>query len=412
MSTVALRGLDIAVLAGAGAFALLVLLWMVVSRVGTGRRLAALALRLEPEGGGNGGRGLERKLSRVERAAEDVVARVGEARVAADRMAQALETVQDGVVVCDDGGEVVVRNERARQLLTPGPAEEALAGLVTAALAGTAGRTTVDVPGPAARTLVIEVAPADDSWRTIGAVAVVADESDRRRVDAVRRDFVENATRELHTPLAGLAGLAETLAAEGDRAVAARLAERIAGHARRLSGVVDNLIDLSRLEVADRPGGDAVSIATLVGDAVDRVRPEAERRKVGIDWTQPSHRLTVLGDRRQLASALGHLLENAVRHSKSGSTVEVGSRSDGAVIELAVRDRGPGIAPRHLGRVFERFYRVDRKADGGGLGLAIVRHVATSHGGEVLVHSKEGEGSTFVLRLPAPPGPVAIIQAG
>ena len=147
--------------------------------------------------------------------------------------------------------------------------------------------------------------------------------------------------------------------------------------------------------------------------AVDRVRPEAERRRVGIEWTEPAHRLAVVGDAGQLVTALAHLLDNAVRHSKAGGTVELAGRSDGSVVELAVRDRGKGIPSRHVGRIFERFYRVDRGDDsGGGLGLAIVRHVATSHGGEVLVHSAEGEGSTFILRLPGPPGPVAMSQAG
>jgi two-component system sensor histidine kinase SenX3 len=128
----------------------------------------------------------------------------------------------------------------------------------------------------------------------------------------------------------------------------------------------------------------------------------------------PSPRLTVVGDRRQLVSALTNLLDNAVKYSEPGSAIAVRARTDGVWVDVAVRDRGIGIPQRDLERIFERFYRVDRtrsrETGGTGLGLAIVRHVASNHRGEVRVESREGVGSTFTLRLPAGPGPVAVAK--
>ncbi len=137
---------------------------------------------------------------------------------------------------------------------------------------------------------------------------------------------------------------------------------------------------------------------------------------ISIAVDEPPHRLTVLGDRRQLVSAVYNLLDNAVKYSDAGSTVEVGTVTNGAIVEVSVRDHGDGIPVRDLERIFERFYRVDRarsRVTGGtGLGLAIVRHVAANHRGEVRVDSREGEGSTFTLRLPSGPGPVAVSDPG
>ena len=142
--------------------------------------------------------------------------------------------------------------------------------------------------------------------------------------------------------------------------------------------------------------------------------PGAEQRGIEIDVDPPPQRLTVVGDRRQLVSALTNLLDNGVKYSEPGSAIRVRARTDGTWVDVAVRDRGMGIPRRDLERIFERFYRVDRARSrdtgGTGLGLAIVRHVASNHRGEVRVESREGVGSTFTLRLPAGPGPVAVSQ--
>jgi two-component system sensor histidine kinase SenX3 len=157
-----------------------------------------------------------------------------------------------------------------------------------------------------------------------------------------------------------------------------------------------------------------VTVAQFVREAADRVRPAAEQRAIDIEVHEPSARLAVVGDRRQLVSAVTNLLDNAVKYSEAGSTVEVRARTDGRWVDVTVHDSGIGIPRRDLERIFERFYRVDRARSrdtgGTGLGLAIVRHVASNHRGEVRVESREGVGSTFTLRLPAGPGPVAVAE--
>jgi two-component system sensor histidine kinase SenX3 len=280
---------------------------------------------------------------------------------------------------------------------------------------GSAGSRTLDVFGPPHRTLTVTAAPLDDGWRGVGAVAVIDDVTGRRHLEAVRRDFVTNISHELKTPVGALALLAETLAGEEDAVVVGRLAERLRSEAQRVARIVDDLLDLTRIESQEAPLREPVPVHLVVAQAAERVRPAAERRRVTITFGEASRPLTVMGDRRQLVSALFNLLENAVKYSDDGTVIDVRSRVDGGWMELSVRDRGIGIPARDLERIFERFYRVQRErgrdTGGTGLGLAIVRHVASSHGGEVRVESQEGAGSTFTLRLPAGPGPVAVTPA-
>jgi two-component system sensor histidine kinase SenX3 len=158
-----------------------------------------------------------------------------------------------------------------------------------------------------------------------------------------------------------------------------------------------------------------VTVHLLIGQAVEQVRPVAELRDIGLEVDDVPRRLRVAGDRRQLVSAVFNLLENAIKYSEKGSTVEVGCSTDGREIAISVQDHGIGIPTRDLERIFERFYRVDRSrgrdTGGTGLGLAIVRHVTTNHGGGVDVDSSEGQGSTFTIRLPAPADLVAVSSA-
>ena len=399
---------------------LLTLVWMWLSRRSTARRLTSLAARLDDEGGelvGKGGAG--RALPRVERAAEAAVTERGNARRARDRLEGALEAVTPGVVVCDENGQVVFRNQPAVRLMEirsgEAAVEQTTTELLEAAVEGSAGSRTLDVFGPPHRTLTVTVAPLDDGWRGVGAVAVIDDVTGRRHLEAVRRDFVTNISHELKTPVGALALLAETLAGEEDTVVVGRLADRLRSEAQRVARIVDDLLDLTRIESQETPMREPVPVHLVVAQAAERVRPAAERRRVTITFGEASRPLTVMGDRRQLVSALFNLLENAVKYSDEGTVIDVRSRTDGGWIELSVRDRGIGIPARDLERIFERFYRVQRErgrdTGGTGLGLAIVRHVASSHGGEVRVESQEGAGSTFTLRLPAGPGPVAVTPA-
>ncbi|MEI7030894.1 sensor histidine kinase [Streptomyces pratensis] len=238
---------------------------------------------------------------------------------------------------------------------------------------------------------------------------LVEDLTEARRIEAVRRDFVANVSHELKTPTGALSLLSEAVMdASDDPEAVERFAGRMQIEATRLTNLVQELIDLSRVQ-NDDPLEDAepVKVETLVAEAVDRCRQQAGSKQITIA-SGGAEDLTVWGNRSQLAAALGNLVENAVNYSPARTRVGIAARRmtapGGDLIEIAVTDQGIGISEKDRERVFERFYRVDparsRATGGTGLGLAIVKHVAASHGGEVTVWSSEGQGSTFTLRLP------------
>jgi two-component system sensor histidine kinase SenX3 len=183
-----------------------------------------------------------------------------------------------------------------------------------------------------------------------------------------------------------------------------RLAVRIHHEAFRVGQLIDDLLELSRIEGAQRFALEALGVGSIMVEAVERISPTAERAGIDVKVVESPDEPVVVGDRRQLVSALANLVDNAVKYSDAGSQVEVRARSIDGRVEIDVEDRGIGIPARDLDRIFERFYRVDRaraRSTGGtGLGLAIVRHVATNHNGSVRVRSHEGDGSTFTLVLP------------
>ncbi|MFP5317424.1 MAG: sensor histidine kinase [Acidimicrobiia bacterium] len=397
---------------------LVVLFWTRRTRRATVRRVVALSARMGEEGLELEGRGgLERTLSRLERGVGVAMAKVEDSGQAQDRMRLALSIVPEGVVVCDEQAEIVYQNRTAERFLDPDEhdvlVQEAVARLLKQAADGTEGSETLELFGPPRRTVSIRAVPLETDWRGVGAVAVIEDVSEKRRLEAVRRDFVANISHELKTPVGALGLLAETLAGEEDPEVVNRLAWRIQSESQRVARIMDDLLDLSRIESEETPTREPVPVHLVVAQAAERVRSAAEQRGIRIRIGEPPKSLAVLGDRRQLVSALYNLMENAVKYSDQGSTVEVGGRTDGHWIELRVRDHGIGIPAQDLERIFERFYRVDRgrsrDTGGTGLGLSIVRHVAGNHGGEITVESREGEGSTFTLRLPT--GPAALLSA-
>ena len=335
-------------------------------------------------------------------------------------LSTALASVPDAVVVCDAHGREVVRNRGAEALAAgwhaDALAERALQKALTAGLGGTEVDETLELAGPPPRTLVVSARPLCDGERTLGAIGVVADVTERRRLEAMRRDFVANLSHELKTPIGAVGLLAETLAEEDEPEVARRLAERIQLETFRVSRVIDDLLDLSRIEVQTVTSPEPLQLAGLVEEAVARLRPAAEQRGVELRSSLAAD-VRLLGDRRQLVSAIHNLVENAIKYSDAGSPVEISATPDGDHVDVTVRDHGIGIPARDLDRIFERFYRVDRArardTGGTGLGLSIVRHVAENHGGDVRVESIEGAGSTFVIRLPAaPPNVTRIDRAG
>jgi len=380
-------------------------------------RLLAVAARLEPPQAEPRSYDLESVTAYLSRAATASVDRSLDALGLARSLAGALEALPLGVVVTGPDHAVLFRNEAADALLgtraSDALAWRALSELLAEAAAGRPGTRPLDLHGPPRRMLSLTAVPLEN-----GAAAVtVEDVSERRRIDAVRRDFVANVSHELKTPVAAIGLLAETLGEEDDAAVVQRLAGRMQNEAFRVARIIDDLLDLSRLEWDGTTAHEKVRVYEVVAEAVDRILPAAELRSVHLEVTDVPRSWILLCDRRQLVSAVANLLENAVKYSEDGSTVEVGARTAGADVELVVRDHGIGIPSRDLDRIFERFYRVDRgrgrDTGGTGLGLSIVRHIASNHGGDVVVESVEGEGSSFTLRLPAGPGPVGLVaEAG
>jgi signal transduction histidine kinase len=234
---------------------------------------------------------------------------------------------------------------------------------------------------------------------------VIRDVTEARRLEAVRRDFVANASHELKTPAATIQAAAETIrrAATDDPSVVPRFAGQLEGEAIRLSRIVGDLLDLSRLESGSELD-DVVALDAVLRDESERFEdPAAE---AGVKLTvSPNGPARVRGSARDLALLVRNLVDNAIRYTPAGGSVEVALTKDNDEAVLTVSDTGVGIPTRDLPRVFERFYRVDRarsrETGGTGLGLSIVRHVVENHGGRVSVDSELGRGTRFEVRLPA-----------
>ena len=331
--------------------------------------------------------------------AEEVTARQAAEELAA-QLTGALDAVPAGLVLVDSDGNVVLRNGAASLV---GHADVLLDEAVEAALAvakdGEPAEQRLTLFGPPQQVLLVRGVPLQGG----GALVVIDDLTDRARVDAVRTDFVSNISHELKTPVGALAVLAEALADSDDLEVNRRLATKMIDEAHRASGTIDDLLELSRIELDGRGVRENVDLSAVLGEAVGRHRLRAET--LGVQLCIGDVAPTSLeADGLQLVSAVSNLIDNAVKYSDVGGKVRITSAVVGPYVEIEVADQGIGIPARDLDRIFERFYRVDRARSrdtgGTGLGLAIVRHVATNHGGEVDVVSREGEGSTFTLRVP------------
>lgn len=322
-----------------------------------------------------------------------------------------LDVLRSAAVVLDSSDRVLRASEVARQLgIVRGDvlAPEALLALARLVRRdGEVREVELDVPrGPLGSEMTVVVARVAPLGEDL--VLVLADDrTESLRLEAVRRDFVANVSHELKTPVGALALLAETVtAASDDPDAVRRFAGRMQREAERLSTLIQDIIDLSRLQGQDALAEPhPVELDHVVVDAVDAVRLAAQAKDIRI-VTGGDTGATVLGDEQLLVTALRNLVDNAVNYSPEGTRVAVSVRRVADVVEVSVTDQGIGIPERDLERIFERFYRVDparsRATGGTGLGLSIVKHVVANHGGELSVWSVEGAGSTFTMRLPAP----------
>ncbi|MFZ9205457.1 MAG: sensor histidine kinase [Candidatus Nanopelagicaceae bacterium] len=256
--------------------------------------------------------------------------------------------------------------------------------------------------GAGKREFEVSVSPLNDEGMVL---VLISDQSEARRIDAVRRDFVANVSHELKTPIGALGLLSEAILGAKDQPDAVvKFASRMQIEAKRLTDLVQEIIDLSRLQSSDPlQKAFALEASDVVREAVAQAALSAESRKITVEIGEIED-ATVIGDRDQLIMAVLNLVENAINYSPENTKVSVVVKIKDELLEISVTDQGIGIAEGELARVFERFYRVDparsRMTGGTGLGLSIVKHVALNHGGDIKVWSKEGVGSTFTLQLP------------
>ena len=234
-------------------------------------------------------------------------------------------------------------------------------------------------------------------------VVTVENITAQSRIETVQTDFVANLSHELKTPIGAVAALADSLSGETETEVVWRLAERIVSESHRMARIVDDLLDLSRIEFSGTEDWTEVDLAPVLMEVVGINQHAAKRQGLGLSLTG-APKLDVLGDRSQLVSSMSNLVDNAIKYSEPGGIVSIESSIVGQEVVVAITDHGIGISKQHQDRIFERFYRVDKarsRATGGtGLGLSIVRHIVLEHGGTIEVESEEGIGSTFTVRLP------------
>jgi two-component system sensor histidine kinase SenX3 len=321
------------------------------------------------------------------------------------RLTAVVDGLGTAVVISDSTGRITHRNLAAKLmqgthsgLLIEDVIDRHLAVAINTAVELLAPEE-LDLFGPPRQVMVVRAMRLENG----GSYALIEDVTERRRIDSVRTDFVANISHELKTPVGALAVLAETLVEEENLDVVRRISERLLEEAHRAAHTIDDLLELSRIELDGGQYTEPVSVAEVVAAALERAAPLSEANRIAVR-VELETGLSLRANRRQLESALGNLVENAVKYSEPGTTVLVSCQIRGEDLDFVVSDQGVGIPVQDLDRIFERFYRVDkarsRGTGGSGLGLAIVRHVATNHSGQVLVSSEEGKGSQFTLRIP------------
>jgi two-component system phosphate regulon sensor histidine kinase PhoR len=354
----------------------------------------------------------------LDRLAGGLATSLGRLRAERDLQGRILEAMQEGVVVVDRDGRIVLINPALRAMLLLGAdavgkllietvRHAQLEDLLAAAREeeSESTRLEIDVPGLKPRRLMLHAAPlsGDDE----GVLVVFVDVTDLRRLESLRREFVANASHELRTPIAAVRSATETLrnGALEDPTAAARFVDIIERNAQRLQSLLEDMLELSKLESNEfKLKRERVDLGSVVPIVLALFRERAEKKSVKLGSDILRTPAAVEGDARALEHVLSNLVDNAVKYCPAGTRVVVSASVAGDRINLVVSDTGPGIAAEHVPRVFERFYRIDagrsRDLGGTGLGLSIVKHMVEAMRGKVWVVSEVGRGSTFTVSLP------------
>ncbi len=325
-------------------------------------------------------------------------------------LAAILAGMTEGVLVTDAAGKIRLMNSALREQLqltddaigkTP---LEALRNLELEQLIAAPSARELTFPMPAERVFAVNAAALRNKT---GTVVVFHDITRLKQLENVRKEFVANVSHELRTPLSIIKGYVETLLDDSppDAATARQFLQTIQRHSRRLELLVEDLLSISALE-SQRAQLDfaPVVLRDLAGAVAEELASQAREKNMAVAIKMPDALPPARADRERLRQVFVNLLDNALKYTPAGGRVVISARQSGAEIECCVTDNGPGIAPEHLPRIFERFYRVDkarsRELGGTGLGLSIVKHIVQAHGGRVWAESRVGEGSRFCFTLP------------
>ena len=342
-----------------------------------------------------------RKLNNAIKSESLVTAKVPDDQL--ERFMDALDLLPIGIVIVDLKLNRRVRNNAAAAMTgvryVDILVDQAVDAMIDEIKVAKSGNRILEAVAGTTRYFKISGQAMDDQR----GIVTVEDITEKSRINTVQTDFVANLSHELKTPIGAVAALADSLSGETETEVVWRLAERIVTESHRMSRIVDDLLDLSRVEFGGTEEWTDIDLATVLVEVVSTNQHAAKRQGLGLSLTG-SAELLVRGDRSQLVSVFSNLVDNAIKYSEIGGVVNVSSTIKGDEIMVSVTDYGIGIAERDQKRIFERFYRVDRarsRATGGtGLGLSIVRHIVLEHGGAIDIRSEEGVGSTFTVRLP------------
>jgi two-component system sensor histidine kinase SenX3 len=325
------------------------------------------------------------------------------AKVVDEQLLGAFDLLPIGVVISRGSNGELLRNRIATEMTGVRHVDilvdDAVVALVKETIELGGQNKSMQVAGPPDRFFQLN----SQRLNNDGVVVTIEDTTDRVRIDTVRTDFVANLSHELKTPIGGIAALGDTMVDETDPAVMKQLAERIVRESFRMAGIVNDLLDLSRIEFGRSTEWERIEMNGVIKEVIALSQDNARRHKVEL-VSSGDFAAEVFGDRSQLVSAFSNLVENAVKYSEEDRLVKIIGDVRVDDLTVAIVDQGLGIAPKDHERIFERFYRVDRarsRSTGGtGLGLSIVRHVIDNHGGKIELKSNEGEGATFTVVLP------------